>query len=40
MVQTLARGKFFLGEPAPDVCIKQFLKFRHWFYVGLFPSHI
>ena len=27
----LARRMIFRG-PAPDVCIKQFLKFRHWFY--------
>ena len=28
----LARRMVFRG-PAPDVCIKQFLKFGHWFYV-------
>ena len=27
----LARQMVFRG-PAPDVCIKQFLKFGHWFY--------
>ena len=32
----LSRRMFF-REPAPDVCIKLFLKFRHWFHVGLFP---
>ena len=28
----LARQMVFRG-PAPDACIKQFLKFAHWFYV-------
>ena len=27
----LARRMLFRG-PAPDVCIKEFLKFGHWFY--------
>ena len=27
----LARRMFFRG-PALDLCIKQFIKFRHWFH--------